>query len=117
MSKTEASERLRYRLRRIDRKPDDRIPDVAYTDKEEANEASTKIRGFATWGEVYSYYIGKTSGTQRSAEARRKRPKVDFALSAEMVGYVERLAAKQGRTKTDVIVEGIELVKKRHGDA
>ena len=76
-----ASDRLRHRLRRIDRKPDDRIPDVAYTDKQEALDVAAQIRGFDKWGEVYSYYIGQTSGTQRSKDAAERNERRESADS------------------------------------
>lgn len=111
-----AADRLRFRLRRVDRKPEPRIPDVAYLSAEEAETAADEIRGFNSWGEVYSYYVGNTSGTSgaaRSKKAAEDRPVATFSLPAEDVAFVRKVAEKRDVSRSSIVSEAIGLLRKK----
>lgn len=118
MTKTAQKFPSKYRLRRIDGAPD-ALVDVRepFTERDEAEKAAVALFGEA-WAEEYEVYQYTTGTTKTFAERRSgKNPVATFSLPAEDIAYVDALAKRDGRTKSSVIREGVELVRKKHGKA
>ncbi|HEY2509478.1 MAG TPA: hypothetical protein VGI39_01360 [Polyangiaceae bacterium] len=108
----EMTSKTRYRLRRIDRAPDDRTK--SYASREEAETARDRVlsaKEAASW-EI----VPQTSGPSgaRDEAARSKVPRT-FTLAPEVWETVGRLALSLGLTKTRVVENAVRLYDEKVG--